>query len=88
MHRNKRLAALTAVAVAVTVALTGTVASAAPRAPHTEPVSVTPEGKAGNGATGNVVISRNGRYVAFTSTSGTCTPERPASPASAASWRS
>ncbi|MEV1083529.1 hypothetical protein AB0I98_35830 [Streptomyces sp. NPDC050211] len=39
MHSSKRLAALTAVAVAVTVALTGITASAAPGAPRTEPVS-------------------------------------------------
>ncbi|WP_369249394.1 hypothetical protein [Streptomyces sp. R41] len=66
MYKNKRLAALTAVAVAATVALTGTTASAAPGAAHTEPISVTPEGKAGNGITHKAVISRNGRYVAFT----------------------
>ncbi|MPY49280.1 TolB-like translocation protein [Streptomyces acidicola] len=69
MHRTKHRAALTAavVAVAATAALTGPAASAAPRAAHTEPVSVTPEGKAGDHPSGPAVISRNGRYLAFTS---------------------
>ncbi|UUU30685.1 hypothetical protein JIX56_12645 [Streptomyces sp. CA-210063] len=59
--------ALTAAVVAATVALTGLSANAAPAAPRTEPISVTPEGKAGNGASGDVVISRDGRYAAFSS---------------------
>ncbi|WP_405930909.1 hypothetical protein [Streptomyces sp. NBC_00827] len=77
MHRNKRLAALTAVAVAVTVALTGTTAGAAPRTPHTEPISVTPEGKAGNGTTPIAVISRNGRHIALSSNAEDLDPNVP-----------
>ncbi|MFH8469659.1 hypothetical protein [Streptomyces sp. NPDC017991] len=69
---NRTALAATLVAAALTTtALTGTAANAAPAvplaAPHTEPVSVTPGGKAGNGPSGDAVISRNGRYVAFTS---------------------
>ncbi|MEV0907620.1 hypothetical protein [Streptomyces hokutonensis] len=64
MHGNKRALAL-ALALAA-AALTATTASAAPRAPHTEPISVTPEGKAGNGRTADIVISRNGRYAVYT----------------------
>lgn len=66
MHSKKRLAAALLAAIA-TAALTGPAASAAPRGPHTEPVSVTPEGKAGNGVTRTAVISRNGRHIALTS---------------------
>ncbi|MET8077391.1 hypothetical protein [Streptomyces sp. NPDC005303] len=66
MHSRKRLAAALLAALA-TAALTGPTASAAPRAPYTEPVSVTPEGKAGNGVTRTAVISRNGRHIALTS---------------------
>ncbi|MCX5560998.1 hypothetical protein [Streptomyces sp. NBC_00038] len=77
MHRNKRLAALTAVAVAVTVALTGTQAGAAPRASHTEPISVTPEGKAGSGTTPIAVISRNGRHIALSSNAEDLDPNVP-----------
>ncbi|MEV5534741.1 TolB family protein [Streptomyces prunicolor] len=66
MHTSTRTA-IAAALVAAAVALTGPAASAAPRAAYTEPVSVTPEGKAGNGRTADVVISRNGRYVGFTS---------------------
>ncbi|MCX4697710.1 hypothetical protein [Streptomyces sp. NBC_01373] len=67
MHRNKRAFALAVALAAATATLTGPAASAAPRAPHTEPISVTPEGKAGNGATSTAVISRNGRHIALTS---------------------
>ncbi|MEW2404247.1 hypothetical protein [Streptomyces sp. NPDC046862] len=69
MHSKKYRAALTAAVVAVTAAaaLTGPAASAAPGAPHTEPVSVTPEGKAGDHPSGPAVISRDGHYLAFTS---------------------
>ncbi|MER6013926.1 hypothetical protein [Streptomyces bluensis] len=69
MHWTRHRAALTAAAVvAVTAAaLTGPAANAAPRTPHTEAVSVTPEGKAGDSPSGPAVISRNGRYMAFTS---------------------
>jgi len=71
MHGKKLLtaavlAALTAGALTAD-ALTGPAASAAPRAAYTEPVSVTPEGKAGNGITHTAVISRNGRHLALTS---------------------
>ena len=66
MHSKKRLTAAILAALA-TAALTGPAASAAPRAPYTEPVSVTPEGKAGNGETRTAVISRNGRHIALTS---------------------
>ncbi|MGW3424226.1 hypothetical protein [Streptomyces phaeochromogenes] len=65
MHARTRTA-LAAAVVAATMALPATTANSAPRAPYTEPISVTPEGKAGNGVTHKAVISRNGRYVAFT----------------------
>ncbi len=64
MHSRTYLAAIAAVAAVVLCAPT---ASAGPRGPHTEPVSVTPAGKAGDGASHDAVISRNGRYVFFTS---------------------
>ncbi|WP_200302657.1 TolB family protein [Streptomyces adelaidensis] len=66
-----------AAAVAATVALTGLSASAAPNAPHTRPISVTPEGKAGNGASGDIVISRDGRYAAFSSSATDLVPGKP-----------
>ncbi|MFI1357648.1 TolB family protein [Streptomyces sp. NPDC020898] len=67
-HRRAALAVAVAAAVA-SAALTAPAAGAAPRAkaPHTEPISVTPEGKAGNGVTRTSVISRNGRHIALTS---------------------
>ncbi|MEU9957451.1 hypothetical protein [Streptomyces sp. NPDC050982] len=65
MHARTRTA-LAAAVVAATMALPTTTANSAPRAPHTEPISVTPEGKAGNGVTHKAVISRSGRYAAFT----------------------
>lgn len=67
--KTRRRAAL-AVAVVAAVAsgvLTAPVAGAAPRVPYTEPISVTPAGKAGNGATRISVISRNGRHIALSS---------------------
>lgn len=63
--------------VAATVTLTGLPASAAPPAPRTEPLSVTPAGKAGNGASSAVVISRDGRYAAFSSTATDLLPGKP-----------
>ncbi|GGZ66290.1 hypothetical protein [Streptomyces bluensis] len=66
MHWTKHLTAAV-VTVTAAAALTGPAANAAPGAPHTEAVSVTPEGKAGDGPSGPAVISRNGRYTAFTS---------------------
>jgi Tol biopolymer transport system component len=66
MHSKKHLAAALLAALAA-AALTGPAASAAPRAAYTEPVSVTPEGKAGNGVTRTAVISRDGRHLALTS---------------------
>lgn len=69
MHSNKRIF-VTAVAVAlaaVTAALTGPAASAAPGAPYTEKVSVAPDGTDGNAGSGGQSLSANGRYVAFVS---------------------
>ncbi|MEU6374648.1 hypothetical protein [Streptomyces sp. NPDC046909] len=78
MHSRKVLAAIAvAVAVAASVALTVPTASAAPRGPHTVPVSVTPEGKAAAGASYDAVISRNGRYVGFDSTAEDLDPNVP-----------
>ncbi|NGO13529.1 hypothetical protein G5C60_39515 [Streptomyces sp. HC44] len=70
MYASTRTALATALVAAVTatVALTGTSAIAAPRAAHTEPVSVTSAGAAGNGSSSGAVLSRNGRYAAFAST--------------------
>ncbi|MER6161866.1 hypothetical protein ABT147_41260 [Streptomyces sp. NPDC001868] len=68
---------LAAALVAATVALTGLSASAAPTAPRTEPISVTPGGKAGNGDSGHVVLSRDGRFVAFSSTATDLVPGKP-----------
>ncbi|MFG2649533.1 hypothetical protein [Streptomyces sp. NPDC048436] len=70
LHRNKRRAALAAAAlVAAVTATTLPAAVAAPGAagPRTEGVSVTPDGKAGNGGTSGAVISRDGRFAAFDS---------------------
>ncbi|MFE7036431.1 hypothetical protein ACFU9Y_39665 [Streptomyces sp. NPDC057621] len=68
-------------AALTTTALTGTAANAAPGAPHaaprTEPVSVTPDGRAGNGASDDAAISRNGRYVAFSSDADDLDPNVP-----------
>lgn len=68
---------LAAALVAATVALTGLSASAAPTAPRTEPISVTPGGKTGNGDSGHVVLSRDGRYAAFSSTATDLVPGKP-----------
>ncbi len=65
-HRRAALAVAVVAAVA-SAALTAPTAGAAPRAPYTEPISVTPAGKAGNGATSTSVISRNGRHIAIAS---------------------
>lgn len=65
-HRRAALAVAVVAAVA-SAALAAPTAGAAPRAPYTEPISVTPAGKAGNGATQISVISRNGRHLALTS---------------------
>ncbi|WLW51994.1 TolB family protein [Streptomyces sp. YU58] len=68
MHRNRRVLALAIAAVAATATLAVPATSAAaPKVPYTEPVSVTPEGKAGNGENRVAVISRNGRHIALTS---------------------
>lgn len=64
--RRKKLLTATVLAALTVGALTGPAAGAAPRAAYTEPVSVTPEGKAGNGITRTAVISRNGRHLALT----------------------
>ncbi|MEW2574525.1 hypothetical protein [Streptomyces sp. NPDC047070] len=68
-------------AALTTTALTGTAANAAPGVPHaaprTEPVSVTPDGRAGNGASDDAAISRNGRYVAFSSDADDLDPNVP-----------
>ncbi|MFC8432818.1 TolB family protein [Streptomyces sp. NPDC057253] len=66
MHSKKHLVGIAVAALAV-AALSAPAASAGPTGPYTEPVSVTPEGRAGGGASHNAVISRNGRYVFFTS---------------------
>ena len=70
MQRNTyRRAALAAAVVAAvaTAGLTAPAAGAAPRAPRTEPISVTPQGRAGNGTTPLAVISRDGRHIALSS---------------------
>jgi len=69
--------ALAAALIAATAVLTGPAASAAPRVAHTEPVSVTPGGQAGDGASSEPVISRNGRYVAFDSAAEDLDPNVP-----------
>lgn len=76
MHSKKRLAAAALAAIA-TAALTGPAADAAPGGPRTEPISVTPEGKAGNGASRIAVISRNGRHIALTSDAEDLDPNMP-----------
>ncbi|WP_216590477.1 TolB family protein [Streptomyces brasiliscabiei] len=80
MYASTRIA-LGAAFVAVAVALTGLPAGAAPTAraaaPHTEPISVTPGGKAGGGDSGHAVISRDGRYTAFSSTATDLVPGKP-----------
>jgi Tol biopolymer transport system component len=65
MHSTGRVLALAVALAAATATLTGPAASAAPGGPRTEPISVTPAGKAGNGATPTAVISRNGRHIAL-----------------------
>lgn len=75
MHSKKKY--LAAIAAVAAVVLTAPTASAGPGAPHTRPVSVTPEGKAGGGASYNAVISRNGRYVFFTSAAEDLDPNVP-----------
>ncbi|MFD0308234.1 TolB family protein [Streptomyces sp. NPDC127119] len=83
MYASTRTALATALVTAAltTTALTGTAANAAPgvphAAPHTEPVSVTPGGRAGNGASDDAVISRNGRYAAFSSDAEDLDPNAP-----------
>lgn len=77
IRRRAALAAAVAVAAVASVALTAPTAGAAPRAPYTEPISVTPEGKAGNGATPISVISRNGRHIALSSNSEDLDPNVP-----------
>lgn len=76
MHSKKRLAAAALAAVA-TAALAVPAADAAPGAPRTEPISVTPEGKAGNGVSRTAVISRNGRHIALTSDAEDLDPNMP-----------
>lgn len=69
-HKNRRRAALAAAAlVAAVTATTLPAAVAAPgaAAPRTEGVSVTADGKAGNGGSSGAVISRDGRFTAFDS---------------------
>jgi Tol biopolymer transport system component len=65
MHRNRRLAALTAVAVAASVALTGTTAGAAPHVPSTERITVSNAGEQGTSYAAGPYLSANGRYAAF-----------------------
>ncbi|MGV9879130.1 TolB family protein [Streptomyces sp. NPDC003006] len=71
MHSTKRRAALTAAALTVAAvtatALPAAVAAPNAAAPRTQGVSVTPEGKAGNGTSAGAVISRDGRFAAFES---------------------
>ncbi|WP_031485247.1 TolB family protein [Streptomyces bicolor] len=67
MHRTKRRAALTTVAVAVAVALTGTTAGAAPQAPSTERITLSNTGEQGTSHAGGPYLSANGRYAAFES---------------------
>ncbi|MDX2606650.1 hypothetical protein PV379_38855 [Streptomyces caniscabiei] len=69
--------ALAAALVAAAVALTGPASTAAPGAPRTEPISVTPGGKAGDSASEHVVISRDGRHLAFSSTATDLVPGKP-----------
>ncbi|MEU0739409.1 hypothetical protein [Streptomyces sp. NPDC006134] len=68
-----------AVVAGVTIALaappTASAAPApAPYTPYTVPLSVTPEGRAGDGASREAVISRDGRYAAFDSTAADLLP--------------
>ncbi|MFD3498265.1 TolB family protein [Streptomyces sp. NPDC058676] len=83
MRTKRHRAALAATVVAATAAMTLTgsavsaAPSAAPSAPHTEPVSVTPDNKAGNGASSGAVTSRDGRYVAFSSSASDLLPGAP-----------
>ncbi|MFD4503816.1 hypothetical protein [Streptomyces sp. NPDC058457] len=73
-----RTRAALALVAAVTLAATGATAAAAPAAaPRTEPISVTPSGKAGNGPATGAVISRDGRYAAFASTATDLLPGAP-----------
>ncbi|MFE4968738.1 hypothetical protein [Streptomyces sp. NPDC056660] len=70
--------ALAAALAAAALAATGAAATAEPAAaPRTEPVSVTPSGAAGDGPSTGAVISRNGRYVAFSSTATDLLPGAP-----------
>ncbi|MES5817257.1 hypothetical protein [Streptomyces sp. RG80] len=66
MYSTKRVLAL-AVTVAATATLTGQAASAAPKAPRTEKVSVAPDGTEAGGSSGDQSLSADGRYVAFRS---------------------
>ncbi|WP_330264264.1 hypothetical protein [Streptomyces griseorubiginosus] len=74
MHVRTSVVAIAAVAAA---ALAVPTASAGPRAAHTEPVSVTPEGRAGGDASHNAVISPDGRYVGFDSRAEDLDPDVP-----------
>ncbi|WP_210588045.1 PD40 domain-containing protein [Streptomyces sp. GESEQ-35] len=65
MHRNNRLAALTAVAVVATVALTGTSAGAVPGVPSIERVTLSATGEQGNGDSYGPQFSADGRFAAF-----------------------
>ncbi|MFC9844654.1 hypothetical protein ACFWFF_30565 [Streptomyces sp. NPDC060223] len=76
MYASTRVA-LAAALVAATVALTGTSAGAAPKGPYTEPISVTPEGKAGSSGTHTAVISRNGRHIGIGSDADDLDPNVP-----------
>lgn len=76
IHRRAAVAVAVVAAVASAV-LTAPTAGAAPKVPYTEPISVTPEGKAGNGTTPIAVISRNGRHIALSSNSEDLDPNVP-----------
>ncbi|MEV0441695.1 hypothetical protein AB0I84_34795 [Streptomyces spectabilis] len=68
MHQNTKRAALAAAVVVAAVTATALpTAFAAPAAPRTVGVSVTPGGTAGNAAVSSAVISRDGKVVAFDS---------------------
>ncbi|WP_164905032.1 TolB family protein [Streptomyces cyaneus] len=66
MYASTRTALATAL-VAATVALTGTSASAAPRVPSTERITVSGTGEQGTSSSAGPYLSANGRYAAFSS---------------------
>ncbi|MDO0911532.1 hypothetical protein QQM39_11930 [Streptomyces sp. DT2A-34] len=66
MYVSTRTALATAL-VAATVALTGTSASAAPRVPSTERITVSGTGEQGTDYSAGPYLSANGRYAAFSS---------------------